>query len=445
MANRTDPTVTTVHGTNPQFLIEKILRQKIYNSLYWKEHCFGLTAETLVDKAVGLKAYGGQYGGMQKPTKFMCLVLKMLQLQPEKEIVVEFIKNEDYKYLRVLGAFYLRLVGKPLDIYQYLEPLYNDYRKLRFRGVAGWALKHMDEFIEELLTSDYCCDVALPHLPKRHLLEDQKLLAPRISALDDEDLDTFEKDNETVDKQSEDEGNTQNGRGGDRCAESQGGGEHGPRSGFREEVDTRGQARHRRDISDSPSSDCRLRRRSLDRWEERKKIRREEDHEGTDEARHRRERGGGESSAGGRRGSYHRRNRSKSRSRSPKRRRRRSFSSSQSRSGSPPRARHLGSSGRSRRRHGRSRSSSGYSSASSAGKGHSASERRRKRSRRVKSNKGLVIKGLKLHKLASASAAPPPSGIPGRSDDGRVLDGDKKSVSEWNEMRSRLGLKPLRE
>ena len=34
---------------------------------------------------------------------------------------MEFIKNEEYKYVRLLGAFYLRMVGKPLDVYQYLE------------------------------------------------------------------------------------------------------------------------------------------------------------------------------------------------------------------------------------------------------------------------------------------------------------------------------------
>jgi hypothetical protein len=28
------------------------------------------------------------------------------------------------------GAFYMRLVGRPLEVYQYLEPLYNDYRKV---------------------------------------------------------------------------------------------------------------------------------------------------------------------------------------------------------------------------------------------------------------------------------------------------------------------------
>ena len=51
----------------------------------------------LVDKAMSLNYIGGTYGGNTKPTPFLCLVLKMLQIQPEKDIVVEFIKNEDYK------------------------------------------------------------------------------------------------------------------------------------------------------------------------------------------------------------------------------------------------------------------------------------------------------------------------------------------------------------
>ena len=42
---------------------------------------------------------GGTFGGNQQPTKFLCLVLKMLQIQPEKEIIIEFIKNEDYKWV----------------------------------------------------------------------------------------------------------------------------------------------------------------------------------------------------------------------------------------------------------------------------------------------------------------------------------------------------------
>ena len=103
MANRTDTAAADVHGTNPQNLIEKILRQRIYGCMYWKEHCFGLTAETLVDKATELESYGGATGGLRKPTPFLCLILKMLQIQPEREIVMELIQNEEYKYVRALG------------------------------------------------------------------------------------------------------------------------------------------------------------------------------------------------------------------------------------------------------------------------------------------------------------------------------------------------------
>ncbi len=46
---------------------------------------------------MALDQVGGTFGGNIKPSSFLCLILKMLQLQPEKDIVVEFIRNEDYK------------------------------------------------------------------------------------------------------------------------------------------------------------------------------------------------------------------------------------------------------------------------------------------------------------------------------------------------------------
>jgi len=112
MANTTDPLARSVHGTNPQNLIEKITRSKIYDMPFWKEKCFGVSAEALVDLAMELRMYGGIYGGNNKATDFLCLTLKMLQIQPDKEIVVEFIKNEDYKYVRLLGRGLHSLTSK---------------------------------------------------------------------------------------------------------------------------------------------------------------------------------------------------------------------------------------------------------------------------------------------------------------------------------------------
>ncbi|GAB9471801.1 Pre-mrna-splicing factor 38a [Globisporangium polare] len=196
MANATDPSALSVHGVNPQHLIEKIMRNRIYASVYWKEQCFGLTSETLVDKAIELAYFGGTFGGNQQPTPFLCLLLKMLQLQPEIEVVREFIQNEEYKYVTVLGAVYLRLVGKPLDVYAMLEPMYSDYRKIRKRNVIGWEITHVDEIVDALLNEEYYIDLALPRLVDREFYEKNSTLPPRKSVLEDEldDSDSDEND-----------------------------------------------------------------------------------------------------------------------------------------------------------------------------------------------------------------------------------------------------------
>jgi len=189
----------SIKGTNPQYLVEKILRSRIYDSRYWKEECFALTAELLVDKAMELKYIGGVFGGNIKPTPFLCLVLKMLQIQPEKDIIVEFIKNEDFKYVRALGAFYMRLVGTSLDCFKYLEPLYNDYRKLKRQKRDGmFELVHLDEFIDELLHEERVCDVILPRIQKRQVLEENNELDQRVSALDDDLEDVEDSEGEDM-------------------------------------------------------------------------------------------------------------------------------------------------------------------------------------------------------------------------------------------------------
>lgn len=79
MASRTDPRAQQIHGTNPQFLLDKVTRLKIMNDEYTKTKLFALDAESLIDRAFELKYIGGTYGaGITRPTNFICLLLKML-------------------------------------------------------------------------------------------------------------------------------------------------------------------------------------------------------------------------------------------------------------------------------------------------------------------------------------------------------------------------------
>lgn len=190
MANRTVSYATTVHGTNPQYLIEKIIRTRIHESRYWKEHCTLLNSALVLEKAVDdLRYIGGVYSGGIKPTPFLCLVLKLLQIQPTKEIIQLYLDQKDFKYLRALGAFYLRLVGNSIEIYTKLEPLLNDYRKLRIVDrMKKFSVIHMDEFIDNLLQEESVFDVILPRLTKRIVLEQNGDIEPYKSELEEQNL-----------------------------------------------------------------------------------------------------------------------------------------------------------------------------------------------------------------------------------------------------------------
>lgn len=207
-----------IRGANPLLLFEKPVRDRITDSYYWKEQCFGLNAATLLDRAVELAFIGGTYGAAQKPTPFLCLAFKMLQLTPERDIVRYYleqgergddeeedavvgvdgmVKREGWKYLRALAAFYIRLTWEPKDIYETLEPYLSDYRKLKRRTREGYAMSYVDQFIDDLLTKDRVCATSLWKLPTRTQLEDLDVLEPRVSPLGDE-IDELDAEDEVM-------------------------------------------------------------------------------------------------------------------------------------------------------------------------------------------------------------------------------------------------------
>eukprot|EP00039_Didymoeca_costata_P007338 m.98740 g.98740 ORF g.98740 m.98740 type:complete len:362 (-) comp13645_c2_seq1:87-1172(-) len=204
MANRTQKYATTVHATDPQHLVEKIIRNRIYECKYYKEKCFALTAESVIDVACDLTHVGGVFGQSIKPTPFLCIILKLLQIQPDKDIIVEYIQNEDFKYLRCLGAMYMRLVGTSIDCYKYLEPLLRDYRKIkRMKSDGGFELIHVDEFVDELLMEERHSDIILPRLTARDVLEINEGLEPYQSFLDDEEDDEEEDEGKSMDEEED--------------------------------------------------------------------------------------------------------------------------------------------------------------------------------------------------------------------------------------------------
>lgn len=80
--------------------------------------------------------------------------------------------------------FYIRLTFPSMDVFEILEPLLNDYRKMRYRYMDGhYDILCIDEFADQLLTEERVCDIQLPRLTQRRVLEENEGLPKRVSKL----------------------------------------------------------------------------------------------------------------------------------------------------------------------------------------------------------------------------------------------------------------------
>ncbi|KAI3658829.1 hypothetical protein MP638_005835 [Amoeboaphelidium occidentale] len=205
---------------NPN-LIEKIIRERIYESVFYKQHCYTAKLTDLLQKASTgnncIKYVGTTFGGNTQPTPFICFLFRLLHYPQLSLGAVVYCLDRigsEYKYVRALFALYLRMTLPSLnsvaavEVYKLLEPLYQDYRKLRRRRRmdGSFDLIRMDEYIESLLLLNGKEDfpLALPPLTKREVLEEIGQLEKRVSPLQKEYELLLKSQTDSDDSSSED-------------------------------------------------------------------------------------------------------------------------------------------------------------------------------------------------------------------------------------------------
>ena len=172
--NRTDPNVPHVHGADPQHLFPKIIRERCYESAFWKEHLLGFPLDSVYEKTEKLVYIGGCFAN-QRPSPFLCCALKLLQLGCRG--FDERLLSSQNKYACMLGLFLFRLTHERTyeQIYLKLEPFLADRRRLKWQLSDGtFVIKHVDEYVEELLGYHLppgeivkVCDIVMPRIPSR--------------------------------------------------------------------------------------------------------------------------------------------------------------------------------------------------------------------------------------------------------------------------------------
>ncbi len=155
-------------------LFDKVLRERIYGSVFWKEHLLvDVDAESVLDVAVQLDCVGGTHGlGAPRPTPFLCLLLKLAELAPSPLVLAEYLAQRTWKYVEALALAYVRLAAPPAVVYALAEARLGDWRRLRMRLSDGrYVLTWMDAFADGLLAGSRVLDaVPAPRLPKRALV-----------------------------------------------------------------------------------------------------------------------------------------------------------------------------------------------------------------------------------------------------------------------------------
>ena len=162
MANRTVKDAQTVHGANPQFLIEKIIRTRIYECKFWKEECFALTGaescgftNTLQRNHLSTKRWpwimlAVFMEATTSPPTFFVLSLKCCKFNRRRTLSSNSLRTKTSSTCVLLGPCTCGWWGRrwtaikyehvfivKYSFCKYLEPLLNDFRKLKMLSREG--------------------------------------------------------------------------------------------------------------------------------------------------------------------------------------------------------------------------------------------------------------------------------------------------------------------
>jgi hypothetical protein len=127
-------------------------QQQILRSLVWLD-VVGKPLMWVVERGIDLERVGCLYGtgDVVLPDLFVCLVARVLQILPKPEIVLAFVRQDVHKYLRMLGAAVIRLIGNQLMLSTTLAICLEDFRNIRVRSQDGaLRIEPLDRLCEAL-------------------------------------------------------------------------------------------------------------------------------------------------------------------------------------------------------------------------------------------------------------------------------------------------------
>lgn len=186
---------------NKSHLIETIVRNRIKDTIFYKQYLYLTNEQTILPVIVNHVKYISGLDANNRPGPFLCCLLRLLEISPSSIIIQIYLNQTNFKYLTALILLYIRMTYKSHEVYSITDPYFSNFSRLKVQlsspkfhnGIAvNYDFTFMDVFVDELLHNDRVVDILLPRMESRLNLMDKGLLGKRqyfITTLDEEETD----------------------------------------------------------------------------------------------------------------------------------------------------------------------------------------------------------------------------------------------------------------
>lgn len=146
-------------------LIERVLCQNILSSDYFKELFALKTYTDVVDEIYNHVDHVEPWmtGNCRGPSTAFCLLYKLFTMKFTVKQMQDLLDHGDSPYIRALGFLYLRYVGDPKTLWEWLEPYVEDPEE--FSPGSNGKMTTMGVYVRDIILNQYYFDTLFPRIP----------------------------------------------------------------------------------------------------------------------------------------------------------------------------------------------------------------------------------------------------------------------------------------
>ena len=145
--------------------LNNLLLNNILSCQYFKEVVlfkdFNSLEKEIINNVTNIEAWAVGISGV--PSTFFCCLYRLFILSPSNEQITHLLKSE-YIYVKLIGILYLRFLGDPNFLWEYLSPFLND-NNLFFPKVDKKNKISVSEYVQQLFTDEKHYGTRLPRIP----------------------------------------------------------------------------------------------------------------------------------------------------------------------------------------------------------------------------------------------------------------------------------------